>query len=142
VAGRAAAEQENCIWLISEETMTSNFLKRSMPRKGPATAACRKVDVKSLPRNYTIFWIKPQEGIGWLSAPLRRGPDGLEFWLQGTMLKPGEGGVSYGYRTAFCKQEDELPKLGDAKLLQYQPNTYHWSIRQLETSSQHFQENA
>ncbi len=25
--------------------------------------------------------------MGWPSAPLRRGPDGLEFWLQGTMLK-------------------------------------------------------
>jgi hypothetical protein len=24
--------------------------------------------------------------MGWPSAPLRRGPDGLEFWLQGTML--------------------------------------------------------
>jgi hypothetical protein len=29
-----------------------------------------------------------------------------------------------------------------SKLLQYQPNTYHWSIRQLETSSQRLQENA
>jgi hypothetical protein len=25
--------------------------------------------------------------MGWPSAPLRSGPDGLEFWLQGTMLK-------------------------------------------------------
>ncbi len=49
LAGRAAAEQANCIWLISGETMTLNFLKKSMPRMGPATAACRKVDVKSLP---------------------------------------------------------------------------------------------
>jgi hypothetical protein len=31
--------------------------------------------------------MKPQEGAGCPSAPLRRGPDGLEFWLQGTMLK-------------------------------------------------------
>jgi hypothetical protein len=30
--------------------------------------------------------MKPQEGIGCPSSPLRRGPDGLEFWLQGTML--------------------------------------------------------
>jgi hypothetical protein len=49
LAGTAAAEQANCIWLISGETMTLNFLKKSMPRMGPATAACRKVDVKSLP---------------------------------------------------------------------------------------------
>jgi hypothetical protein len=49
LAGRAAAEQTNCIWLSSGETMTLNFLKKSIPRMGPATAACRKVNVKSLP---------------------------------------------------------------------------------------------
>jgi hypothetical protein len=31
--------------------------------------------------------MNPQEGMGCLSSPLRRGPDGLEFRLQGTMLK-------------------------------------------------------
>ncbi len=31
--------------------------------------------------------MNPQEGISCLSAPFRRGPDALEFWLQGTMLK-------------------------------------------------------
>jgi hypothetical protein len=45
LAGGAAAEQANCIWLISGETMTLNFLLKSMPRIWPATAACRKVDV-------------------------------------------------------------------------------------------------
>jgi hypothetical protein len=55
LAGRAAAEQANCIWLISGETMTLNFLKKSMPRMGPTTAACSKVDVKSLPWNCTVF---------------------------------------------------------------------------------------
>ncbi len=79
-AGGAAAEQANCIWLSSGETMTLCFLKKSMPRMGPATVACRKVDVKNLPWNCTVFLIKPQEGMGWPSAPLRRGPDGLEFW--------------------------------------------------------------
>jgi hypothetical protein len=49
LAGGAAAEQANCIQLISGETMTLNFIIKSMPRMGPATAACRKVDVKSLP---------------------------------------------------------------------------------------------
>ncbi len=38
-ADGAAAEQANCIWLSSGETMTLNFLKKSMPRMGPATAA-------------------------------------------------------------------------------------------------------
>jgi hypothetical protein len=33
------------------------------------------------------FFKETQEGIGCPSAPLRRGPDGLEFWLQGIMLK-------------------------------------------------------
>ncbi len=49
LAGWATAEQANCIWLISGETVTLNFCKKSMSRMGPATAACRKVDVKSLP---------------------------------------------------------------------------------------------
>jgi hypothetical protein len=49
LAGGAAAEQANCIRLISGETMTLHFLKKSMPRMGPATVACRKVYVKSLP---------------------------------------------------------------------------------------------
>jgi hypothetical protein len=48
-AGEAAAVQANCIWLISRTTVTLNFLKKSMPRIGPATAACRKLDVKNLP---------------------------------------------------------------------------------------------
>jgi hypothetical protein len=46
-AGEAAAVQANRIWLISGATVTLNFLKKSMPRMGPATAACKKLDVKS-----------------------------------------------------------------------------------------------
>jgi hypothetical protein len=38
-AGKAAAVQAN--WLISGATVTLNFLKKSMPRMGPATAACK-----------------------------------------------------------------------------------------------------
>ncbi len=48
-AGEAASVQANCIWLISGATVTLNFLKKSMPSMGPATAACKKLDVKSLP---------------------------------------------------------------------------------------------
>ncbi len=33
--------------------------------------------------------------MGWPSAPLRRGPDGLEFWLQGTMLKVAPVSTEY-----------------------------------------------
>jgi hypothetical protein len=47
--GKAAAAQANCIWLISGTTVTLNFLKKSMPRMGPATVACRKLAGKSLP---------------------------------------------------------------------------------------------
>ncbi len=31
----------------------------------------------------------------WQSAPLGRGPDGLEFWLQGTMLKVASVSTKY-----------------------------------------------
>jgi hypothetical protein len=33
--------------------------------------------------------------MGCPSAPLRRGPDGLEFWLQGTMLKVAPVSTKY-----------------------------------------------
>jgi hypothetical protein len=91
----AAEVQANCSWLMSETTVTLYFLKKSMPRMGPATAACKKLDVKSLPWNCTVFLMKPQEGIGCPSAPLRRGRDGLEFWLQGTMLKFAPISIKY-----------------------------------------------
>jgi hypothetical protein len=39
--------------------------------------------------------MKPQEGIGCPSAPLRRGPDGLEFCLQGKMLKVAPVSTKY-----------------------------------------------
>jgi hypothetical protein len=95
VAGEAAAVQANCIWVISGATVTLNFLKKSMPRMGPATATCKKLDVKSLPWNCTVFLMKPQEGMVCPSAPLSRGPDGLEFWLQGTMLKVAPVSTKY-----------------------------------------------
>jgi hypothetical protein len=78
--------QANCIWLISGATVTLNLLKKSMLRMGLATVACQKMDVKSLPWNCSFF-MKPQEGMVCPSAPLSRGPDGLEFSLQGTMLQ-------------------------------------------------------
>ncbi len=62
---------------------------------GPATAACKKLDVKSLPWNCTVFGMKPQEGMVCPSAPLSKGPDGLEFCLQGTMLKVAPVSTKY-----------------------------------------------
>ncbi len=50
--------------------------------------------------------MKSQEGIGGPSAPLRRGPDGLEFWLQGTMLKVAPVSTKYLWRVqrASCRE--------------------------------------
>jgi hypothetical protein len=42
VTGWAAAEQANMIWLVSGALVILNFLKKSMPRMGPATTACKK----------------------------------------------------------------------------------------------------
>ncbi len=49
----------------------------------------------STPWNCTVYLMKPQEGIGCPSAPLRRGPDGLAFWLQGTMLSVAPVSTKY-----------------------------------------------
>ncbi len=45
--GEAVAGQANKTWLVSGTTLTLNFLKKSMPKMGPATAACKKLEVKS-----------------------------------------------------------------------------------------------
>jgi hypothetical protein len=50
VAG-AIAVQANSTWLVSGATVILNFLKNSMPRIGPATAACKNLVVNSLPWN-------------------------------------------------------------------------------------------
>ncbi len=46
---KAAVVQAKSIWLISGATVTMNFLKKSMPRMGPAIETCKKLEVKSLP---------------------------------------------------------------------------------------------
>ncbi len=74
----AVTIQANMILLFSGATLILNFLKKLMPKKmGPATAACKKLEVKILPRNWTIFVMNPQEGIGNPFVPLRRRSDGL-----------------------------------------------------------------
>ncbi len=45
----AVAIQANSTRLVSDATVILNFLKKSMPRMGPAKAACKKLAVKSLP---------------------------------------------------------------------------------------------
>jgi hypothetical protein len=77
LAGGAAAVQANKIWLVSGAIVILNFRRKSMPRMGPATAACKKLEVNILPRDWTVLVMKPQEGICFPFAPLRRGPDGL-----------------------------------------------------------------
>ncbi len=86
VAGAVAAVQANITWLVSGVTVILNFLKKSMPRMGPATAACKNVAVNSLPWNWTVLETKPQEGIGWPSALLSRGSNGPALDVQGTTL--------------------------------------------------------
>jgi hypothetical protein len=55
MAGGAAAVQTNCIQLMSGTTVTLNFLKKSMPRMGPATFGLQKTRCKTLPWNCTVF---------------------------------------------------------------------------------------
>jgi hypothetical protein len=45
----AGTGQENSTWLVSGATVILNFLKKSMPSMGPATAACKHLAVNSLP---------------------------------------------------------------------------------------------
>jgi hypothetical protein len=71
------------------------FSQKVNAQNGTSHSSLQKLDVKSFPWNCTVFLMKPQEGIGYPSAPLRRGPDGLEFRLQGTMLKVAPVSTKY-----------------------------------------------
>jgi hypothetical protein len=55
-ADGAAAVQAKCIWLVSGATVTLNVLRKSMPKIGPATAACKNCEEKSLPWNWTVYF--------------------------------------------------------------------------------------
>jgi hypothetical protein len=44
--GEAATVQATRTWLVSGTTLTLNFLRKSMPEMGPATTACKKLEVK------------------------------------------------------------------------------------------------
>jgi hypothetical protein len=52
---------------------------------------CKKFALKL----HSFFSIKPQEVMGCPSASLRRGSEGLEFGLQGTMLKVAPVSTKY-----------------------------------------------
>jgi hypothetical protein len=54
VAG-AIAVQANSTLLVSRATVILNFLKKSMPRMGPATVACKYLAINSLLWNWTVF---------------------------------------------------------------------------------------
>jgi hypothetical protein len=47
-AAGAIAVQANSTWLVSGATVILNCLKKSLPRMGPATAACKNFSVNSL----------------------------------------------------------------------------------------------
>jgi hypothetical protein len=94
--------QANCIWLISGTTVTLIFSKSQCPEWDQPQRLAKNWMRKVCLEIAQFFLMKPQVGLGCPSAPLRRGPGGLEFWLQGTMLKV---------------------------LLQHQPNTCHLRCR-------------
>ncbi len=80
VAG-AATVQEKLTWLVSGATLILNFCKKTIPRMGPTTVACKKCEVKSFPENWTVFMMKSQEEMDEPFAPLSRGPDGFQLAL-------------------------------------------------------------
>ncbi len=45
----AAVVHTNRMLLVSGTTLTLNFLRKSMPKIGPATVAYKKLEVKTLP---------------------------------------------------------------------------------------------
>ncbi len=72
-ADGAAAEQANCIWLSSGETVALNFLKKSMPRMGPATAALQKGCCKKFALKLHSFFNKAPRGDGLAICPFEKG---------------------------------------------------------------------
>ncbi len=67
VAG-AVAIQANSTWLVPVETVILNFLKKSRPRMGPATAACKHLAVKQLTLKLDDFLNETSRG-NWLAIP-------------------------------------------------------------------------
>ncbi len=63
------------------------FSKKVNAQNGSCYGGLQETGSEKFALKLNCFWINPQEGIGCPSAPLRRGPDGLEFAVQGTMLK-------------------------------------------------------
>jgi hypothetical protein len=99
---------------MSGETVTLNFLKKSMPRMGPATAACKKPGCKKFALELYSFFNETLRGDRLPIYPFEKGTRWAGILLQGTMLN----------------------------VAQYEPNTCHLSIRQLRKSDRHWQENA
>jgi hypothetical protein len=66
-----------------------------MEREHAAQHLAKRWAVTSLPLNWMVLEIKPQEGIGWPSAPLSRGPDGRAVDVQGTMLNVAPVSTKY-----------------------------------------------
>jgi hypothetical protein len=67
--GWAAAIQANMIWLVSAATVILNLLKEINVQNGTSNNCLQKVgskklEVKSLPWNWTVFVMNPHKGIG------------------------------------------------------------------------------
>jgi hypothetical protein len=74
---------------------------------GPATAACKKLEVNILPRNWTVLMMKPQVGIGFPFAPLRRVTDGLLVEEQGIMLNVAPVSTKNSVICQFVCEKDQ-----------------------------------
>jgi hypothetical protein len=54
--------QANRMWLVSGTTFTLNFLRKLMPKMGPATPACKKLEVKVCLEIGQFFGLIPKRG--------------------------------------------------------------------------------
>ena len=63
-----------------------NFCRKSTPRMWKSTAAKRKDQVYRRPFKLMVSRRRPQQGILWPPADLRRGPDGGSDEVKGRML--------------------------------------------------------
>lgn len=95
VGAAAAAVKSVCsgdpaasvILLLAGQIVRLNFLKKSSPRIGVATAANKNWNVKWAGPNFRLNVLYPQVEILSPFAPMRRGPDDGLFDMCGNMLK-------------------------------------------------------
>jgi hypothetical protein len=83
-----------------------------MPRMGPATAACKNLEVKVCLGIGTVIVVNLQDGIGNPFAPLRRGPDGLAFDAHGKILNVAPVSTKYLFLENSSERKINLASAG------------------------------